>query len=168
MCEKLDPKLCLMENRTVVSWTLSLSLSIYLSVYLLCNTSYIIICIFSVKNQGLYKGTTTPWPPFRLPGPIHTDYMMLRKILHCRSLHAILFTIFYKVVICGIIWCFSDMSLLLLSYSWPSPFSVLCFFLRYAPFIWFSLVVCSRLKTHAGSRAFSVAVATLWNSLWTC
>ncbi|KAK2143057.1 hypothetical protein LSH36_882g00050 [Paralvinella palmiformis] len=51
-----------------------------------------------VKNQGLYKGTTTPWPPFRLPGPIHTDYMMLRKILHCRSLHAILFTIFYKAL----------------------------------------------------------------------
>ena len=57
------------------------------------------LCFVSVKNHGLYKGAASPWPPLRLPGPIHSNYAMLRKILHCRSMHAILFTILYKV--CG-------------------------------------------------------------------
>ena len=51
----------------------------------------------SLKSTGKYKGSKAPWPPLRIPGPIHAAYTGLRRLLHCRTMHSLIFTILYKV-----------------------------------------------------------------------
>jgi len=51
----------------------------------------------SVKQQGLYRRSGNPWPPFRIPSLPHGAYLGLNKLLHCRTMHAVLFTLLYKV-----------------------------------------------------------------------
>jgi len=59
----------------------------------------ITICVFvrSVKQQGLYQRSGNLWPPFRVPNLPHSAYLNLNKLLHCRTMHGVLFTLLYKV-----------------------------------------------------------------------
>ena len=51
----------------------------------------------SVTNKKLYEGSSSPWPPFRLPTAMLSVYNGLRKLLHCRTMHGLIFVILYKV-----------------------------------------------------------------------
>jgi len=55
------------------------------------------ISVCSVKQQGLYQRSGNPWPPFRIPALPNTAYLGMNKLLHCRTLHGMLFTLLYKV-----------------------------------------------------------------------
>ncbi|KAI0233528.1 E3 ubiquitin-protein ligase UBR3 [Lamellibrachia satsuma] len=65
-----------------------------------------------VRQNGLYKGTDSPWPPFRLPGRIHPAYIGLRRLLHCRTMHGLLFTLLHKVCDFTLIHKLCDFTLL--------------------------------------------------------
>jgi len=58
-----------------------------------------IMFVCSIKQQGLYQRSGNPWPPFRIPNLPHSAYLGLNKLLHCRTMHGVLFTLLYKV--CG-------------------------------------------------------------------
>lgn len=59
---------------------------------------YFGICIFcSVKQHKLFKGSSNVWPPFRIPGPLHPAFIGLTKLLHCRTMHGLIFILLYKV-----------------------------------------------------------------------
>lgn len=51
----------------------------------------------SIKQQNLYKGSSTLWPPFRMPEPLHPSLAGLYRILHCSTMHALIFMLLYKV-----------------------------------------------------------------------
>ena len=63
--------------------------------YILCFKIMRFLC--SIKQQNLYKGSSTLWPPFRLPEPLHLSLGGLYRILHCSTMHALIFTLLYKV-----------------------------------------------------------------------
>ncbi|XP_061179951.1 E3 ubiquitin-protein ligase ubr3-like [Saccostrea echinata] len=49
-----------------------------------------------IRQSGKYKSKTPPWPPFRPPGKISPAYKDLYRLLHCRTMHAFLFTVLYR------------------------------------------------------------------------
>ncbi|XP_052682389.1 E3 ubiquitin-protein ligase ubr3-like [Crassostrea angulata] len=49
-----------------------------------------------IRQSGKYKSKTPPWPPFRPPGKISGAYKDLHRLLHCKTMHAFLFTVLYK------------------------------------------------------------------------
>ncbi|XP_069111047.1 E3 ubiquitin-protein ligase ubr3-like [Argopecten irradians] len=51
-----------------------------------------------VRQNGKYSGKTPPWPPFKPPGEVNPAYKDMFKILHCRTLHAFLFTVLHKAL----------------------------------------------------------------------
>ncbi|XP_070564707.1 E3 ubiquitin-protein ligase UBR3-like [Ptychodera flava] len=51
-----------------------------------------------VKNANKFSGSGSPWPPFQPLKIIHREFTSLRRVLHCRTLHGILFTILYKAL----------------------------------------------------------------------
>ncbi|KAK3103122.1 hypothetical protein FSP39_016629 [Pinctada imbricata] len=51
-----------------------------------------------VRQSGKYSGKTPPWPPFRTPKEINGTFKSLYKILHCKTMHAFLFTILHKAL----------------------------------------------------------------------
>ena len=55
--------------------------------------------VCSIKQQGLYQRSGNPWPPFRIPNLPHSAYLGLNKLLHCRTMHGVLFTLLYKVCV---------------------------------------------------------------------
>ncbi|KAI4500168.1 hypothetical protein M0802_004585 [Mischocyttarus mexicanus] len=51
-----------------------------------------------VKHSGKLKNNATPWPPFRHPAPVSSDYDDPRLVLRTRVFHAMIFIILYKAV----------------------------------------------------------------------
>lgn len=50
------------------------------------------------KQSGKYKGSSPPWPPFRVPPPVTDPYVDPRQILLAKVVQGMLFVIFYKAV----------------------------------------------------------------------
>ena len=53
---------------------------------------------FSVQQTGKFKGSGSPWPPFRMPGKCHPAYDDPRKVLQSRVFHAFAFIVLHKAV----------------------------------------------------------------------
>lgn len=51
-----------------------------------------------VQQSGRLKSGTTPWPPFRPAGPVHSAYQDPRKVLKSRVFHALVWIVLYKAV----------------------------------------------------------------------
>ncbi|XP_070516369.1 E3 ubiquitin-protein ligase Ubr3 isoform X1 [Cardiocondyla obscurior] len=51
-----------------------------------------------VKQSGKLKNGATPWPPFRHPAPVSSDYDDPRIVLRSRVFHAMILIILYKAV----------------------------------------------------------------------
>jgi E3 ubiquitin-protein ligase UBR3 len=52
----------------------------------------------SVQQVSKFKGSGTPWPPFRIPAPCNPAYEDPRKLLRSRVFHAMVFVVLYKIV----------------------------------------------------------------------
>lgn len=51
-----------------------------------------------VKHTGKFKGSGTPWPPFRIPSAVSHPYSDPRLVLLSRIVQGVIFVIFYKAV----------------------------------------------------------------------
>ncbi|XP_012275050.1 E3 ubiquitin-protein ligase Ubr3 isoform X2 [Orussus abietinus] len=51
-----------------------------------------------VKQSGKLKNSATPWPPFRHPAPVSSEYDDPRLVLRSRVFHTMSFIILYKAV----------------------------------------------------------------------
>ncbi|KAF4796839.1 hypothetical protein TURU_079631 [Turdus rufiventris] len=49
-----------------------------------------------LKQSGKFPGN--PWPPYKKRTPLHPSYRGLIKLLHCKTLHIVLFTLLYKIL----------------------------------------------------------------------
>ncbi|XP_063285782.1 E3 ubiquitin-protein ligase UBR3 isoform X4 [Pelobates fuscus] len=49
-----------------------------------------------LKQTGRITGN--PWPPYKKRSPLHPNYRGLMRLLHCKTLHIVLFTLLYKVL----------------------------------------------------------------------
>ncbi|CAM9941400.1 unnamed protein product [Lampetra planeri] len=49
-----------------------------------------------LKQTGRFEGS--PWPPYRERPPLHPQYRGLMRLLHCKTMHIVIFTLLYKVV----------------------------------------------------------------------
>ncbi|KAG7272352.1 hypothetical protein CRUP_011600, partial [Coryphaenoides rupestris] len=49
----------------------------------------------SLKQAGVDVGT--PWPPYKERSPLHPSYRGLIQLLHCKTLHIVIFTLLYKI-----------------------------------------------------------------------
>uniref|UniRef100_A0A8C5R974 E3 ubiquitin-protein ligase n=1 Tax=Leptobrachium leishanense TaxID=445787 RepID=A0A8C5R974_9ANUR len=49
-----------------------------------------------LKQTGRFPGT--PWPPYKKRSALHHNYRGLLRLLHCKTLHIVLFTLLYKVL----------------------------------------------------------------------
>lgn len=54
---------------------------------------YLYFC--SLKQSGVQTGN--PWPPYKERTPLHPCYRGLVRLLHCKTLHIVIFTLLYKV-----------------------------------------------------------------------
>ena len=52
---------------------------------------------FSLRKKRNFKGKSQPWPPFKPPGEVLECYRSIYRILHCKTLHSLLFTVLQKV-----------------------------------------------------------------------
>ncbi|KAI1884832.1 hypothetical protein AGOR_G00213900 [Albula goreensis] len=48
-----------------------------------------------LKQSGIHSGN--PWPPYKERTPLHPCYRSLIKLLHCKTLHIVIFTLLYKI-----------------------------------------------------------------------
>nr|XP_023661529.1 E3 ubiquitin-protein ligase UBR3 isoform X3 [Paramormyrops kingsleyae] len=48
-----------------------------------------------LKQTGMHSGN--PWPPYKERTPLHPCYRGLVKLLHCKTLHIVIFTLLYKI-----------------------------------------------------------------------
>ncbi|KAG7464000.1 hypothetical protein MATL_G00182630 [Megalops atlanticus] len=48
-----------------------------------------------LKQSGIHSGN--PWPPYKERTPLHPCYRGLVKLLHCKTLHIVIFTLLYKI-----------------------------------------------------------------------
>ncbi|XP_034042641.1 E3 ubiquitin-protein ligase ubr3 isoform X1 [Thalassophryne amazonica] len=48
-----------------------------------------------LKQCGIHTGN--PWPPYKERTPLHPCYKGLVKLLHCKTLHIVIFTLLYKI-----------------------------------------------------------------------
>ncbi|XP_029936212.1 E3 ubiquitin-protein ligase ubr3 [Myripristis murdjan] len=48
-----------------------------------------------LKQSGIH--TSNPWPPYKERTPLHPCYKGLVKLLHCKTLHIVIFTLLYKI-----------------------------------------------------------------------
>ncbi|XP_030642259.1 E3 ubiquitin-protein ligase ubr3 [Chanos chanos] len=48
-----------------------------------------------LKQSGIHTGN--PWPPYKERSPLHPCYKGLVKLLHCKTLHIVIFTLLYKI-----------------------------------------------------------------------
>ncbi|KAJ8351977.1 hypothetical protein SKAU_G00234530 [Synaphobranchus kaupii] len=48
-----------------------------------------------LKQSGIHSGN--PWPPYKERTPLHPCYRDLVKLLHCKTLHIVIFTLLYKI-----------------------------------------------------------------------
>ncbi|XP_077128859.1 E3 ubiquitin-protein ligase UBR3 isoform X1 [Ranitomeya variabilis] len=49
-----------------------------------------------LKQIGRCPGN--PWPPYKKRTPLHRSYKGLMRLLHCKTLHIVLFTLLYKIL----------------------------------------------------------------------
>ncbi|MXQ82446.1 hypothetical protein E5288_WYG010995 [Bos mutus] len=49
-----------------------------------------------LKQSGKFPGN--PWPPYKKRTPLHPSYKGLMRLLHCKTLHIVLFTLLYKIL----------------------------------------------------------------------
>ncbi|KAG7278284.1 hypothetical protein CRUP_036361 [Coryphaenoides rupestris] len=49
----------------------------------------------ALKQAGVDVGT--PWPPYKERSPLHPSYRGLIQLLHCKTLHIVIFTLLYKI-----------------------------------------------------------------------
>ncbi|XP_075036776.1 E3 ubiquitin-protein ligase UBR3 isoform X3 [Mixophyes fleayi] len=49
-----------------------------------------------LKQIGQCPGN--PWPPYKKRSPLHPNYKGLMRLLHCKTLHIVLFTLLYKIL----------------------------------------------------------------------
>ncbi|XP_012826537.1 E3 ubiquitin-protein ligase UBR3 isoform X2 [Xenopus tropicalis] len=49
-----------------------------------------------LKQSGRFSGN--PWPPYKKRSPLHHSYKGLMRLLHCKTLHIVLFTLLYKIL----------------------------------------------------------------------
>uniref|UniRef100_A0A8C8SJE6 E3 ubiquitin-protein ligase n=1 Tax=Pelusios castaneus TaxID=367368 RepID=A0A8C8SJE6_9SAUR len=49
-----------------------------------------------LKQSGKFSGN--PWPPYKKRTALHPSYKGLMKLLHCKTLHIVLFTLLYKIL----------------------------------------------------------------------
>ncbi|XP_075465223.1 E3 ubiquitin-protein ligase UBR3 isoform X3 [Ascaphus truei] len=50
-----------------------------------------------LKQIGRFPGN--PWPPYKKRTPLHHSYKGLTRLLHCKTLHIVLFTLLYKILV---------------------------------------------------------------------
>uniref|UniRef100_A0A3B4FFR7 E3 ubiquitin-protein ligase n=1 Tax=Pundamilia nyererei TaxID=303518 RepID=A0A3B4FFR7_9CICH len=48
-----------------------------------------------LKQFGIHTGN--PWPPYKERTPLHPCYKGLIRLLHCKTLHIVIFTLLYKI-----------------------------------------------------------------------
>ncbi|KAM4557937.1 E3 ubiquitin-protein ligase ubr3 isoform 2-T2 [Odontesthes bonariensis] len=48
-----------------------------------------------LKQYGMHTGN--PWPPYKDRTPLHPCYKGLIRLLHCKTLHIVIFTLLYKI-----------------------------------------------------------------------
>ncbi|XP_062861550.1 E3 ubiquitin-protein ligase ubr3 isoform X2 [Trichomycterus rosablanca] len=48
-----------------------------------------------LKQSGIFTGN--PWPPYMERTPLHPCYKGLVRLLHCKTLHIVIFTLLYKI-----------------------------------------------------------------------
>uniref|UniRef100_A0A8C8E2N7 E3 ubiquitin-protein ligase n=1 Tax=Oryzias sinensis TaxID=183150 RepID=A0A8C8E2N7_9TELE len=48
-----------------------------------------------LKQYGIHTGN--PWPPYKERTPLHPCYKGLTRLLHCKTLHIVIFTLLYKI-----------------------------------------------------------------------
>ncbi|KAG7466885.1 hypothetical protein MATL_G00147050 [Megalops atlanticus] len=48
-----------------------------------------------LKQSGIHSGS--PWPPYKERTPLHPCYRGLVRLLHCKTLHIVIFTLLYKI-----------------------------------------------------------------------
>ncbi|XP_023806310.2 E3 ubiquitin-protein ligase ubr3 isoform X2 [Oryzias latipes] len=48
-----------------------------------------------LKQYGIH--TDNPWPPYKERTPLHPCYKGLTRLLHCKTLHIVIFTLLYKI-----------------------------------------------------------------------
>ncbi|XP_076858862.1 E3 ubiquitin-protein ligase ubr3 isoform X3 [Brachyhypopomus gauderio] len=48
-----------------------------------------------LKQSGVHAGN--PWPPYKERTPLHPCYRGLVRLLHCKTLHIVIFTLLYKI-----------------------------------------------------------------------
>ena len=80
-----------------------------------CFDLLLILCLFfllygSLKQSGIHTGN--PWPPYKERTPLHPCYNGLIKLLHCKTLHIVIFTLLYKVTLSTTVYCMSCNSVL--------------------------------------------------------
>uniref|UniRef100_A0A6Q2ZG32 E3 ubiquitin-protein ligase n=1 Tax=Esox lucius TaxID=8010 RepID=A0A6Q2ZG32_ESOLU len=49
-----------------------------------------------LKQSGMHT-TGNPWPPYKERTPLHPCYQGLDRLLHCKTLHIVIFTLLYKI-----------------------------------------------------------------------
>uniref|UniRef100_UPI003590070B E3 ubiquitin-protein ligase UBR3 isoform X3 n=1 Tax=Myxine glutinosa TaxID=7769 RepID=UPI003590070B len=49
-----------------------------------------------LKQSSRFDGN--PWPPYRERPPLHPQYQGLLRLLHCKTMHIVLFTLLYKIL----------------------------------------------------------------------
>ncbi|XP_076360822.1 ubr3 ubiquitin ligase isoform X3 [Tachypleus tridentatus] len=49
-----------------------------------------------VRQSGKYKSSSPPWLPYRIPKAVSPQFPDPRKLLHSRTMHAIIFTVLYR------------------------------------------------------------------------
>lgn len=59
-----------------------------------CFVCFLFVC--SLKQAGIHTGN--PWPPYKERTPLHPCYRGLVRLLHCKTLHIVIFTLLYKVL----------------------------------------------------------------------
>ncbi|XP_013419454.1 E3 ubiquitin-protein ligase UBR3-like [Lingula anatina] len=51
-----------------------------------------------IQQVGKYNEKQSPWPPFRPLGQVTEQYQGLRRLLHCKTFHGMIFSVLYKAV----------------------------------------------------------------------
>uniref|UniRef100_T1JNI2 E3 ubiquitin-protein ligase n=1 Tax=Strigamia maritima TaxID=126957 RepID=T1JNI2_STRMM len=51
-----------------------------------------------VRQTGKFESGFTPWPPYRIPENLTKPFMNILRLLHCKTMHALIFVILYKAV----------------------------------------------------------------------
>lgn len=76
----------------------SLSITVLSCIFCSINFEQVIFWFsYSLKQSGKVHGN--PWPPYKKRTHLHPSYKGLMRLLHCKTLHIVLFTLLYKVLL---------------------------------------------------------------------